>query len=273
MAAVQLADDGVGVAGSIPEVGIAEAHVPHAERELRLEVREHDLLRHHEEAAAVDRRDRAVPADMAAAAARLDVAGEPALTCELELGVAISRGEGAVLWHGEVQLDEARGRGPAGDRDAGRYRRAPFESLRELDQRLLSLAADDVLRPAREEQLLVELRVEAVEADAHRGAQLSQAVGDAQPEPQRGVHRHGDRDEPGPPEPRRVERLDGQVEARRREARAIEERERHGEPGRRVPELIAGDEADRAGAPERQRLDGRGRVAPLGRDHLAGGGT
>ena len=64
------------VLGAVEEVGIAERDVARAGRHLRADVGDDDVDGHDEEAAAVDRRDRAVAAVVQAAAAGLDVAGD-----------------------------------------------------------------------------------------------------------------------------------------------------------------------------------------------------
>ena len=60
---------------------------------LPLKILVDNVLGHHEEAAAINRRDRAVRAQMQAAAARFGVADDPALAFMLQTGVFIERGQ------------------------------------------------------------------------------------------------------------------------------------------------------------------------------------
>ena len=68
--------DREGVARAVQEVRIAEGQMRGAGGDLVADVGQHDLARHDEEAAAVHRRDRTMPAEVQAAAARLGLAGE-----------------------------------------------------------------------------------------------------------------------------------------------------------------------------------------------------
>ena len=75
------------------------------------------------------------------------------------------------------------------------------------------------------------------------------ARGGVEAEPQRGVHGDGDGDQPGPPDPRRVERLDGEVERGGMEPGADQERRRNRDALRLVAQLVGGDEEDLSLAP------------------------
>ena len=75
MRVVKRFDDAHGVRRTVEEVGIAERDVLRAGRHLRGDIRQHDFRLHDAELAAVDRHDRAMAAEMAAAAARFRVAG------------------------------------------------------------------------------------------------------------------------------------------------------------------------------------------------------
>ena len=76
------------MADPVEEVRIAEGDVLRARRDLRAHVRQHDVDRDDAEAAVVDRHDRTVTAAVLAAAARLGVAGDPAVRADLQRGVA-----------------------------------------------------------------------------------------------------------------------------------------------------------------------------------------
>jgi hypothetical protein len=77
---VQSLHDGSGVRGAVEEVWVAEADVLGAGRDLLADVGQHDVALHDPELAAVDRHDRAVPAQMLAAAGGLGVADRAAGT-------------------------------------------------------------------------------------------------------------------------------------------------------------------------------------------------
>ena len=79
--------------GTIEEVGIAEGDVLGAGRDLARDVLQHDVRLHDEEPAAVDRDDRAVAAEMLAAAAGLGVADDArAATGQLDVRVPLETG-------------------------------------------------------------------------------------------------------------------------------------------------------------------------------------
>ena len=90
---VQLLDDAHGVGGTIEEIRIAEGDVLCAGRHLTRDVLQHDVRLHDEEPAAVDRNDRAMAAEMLAAAAGLGVAGDArAATRQLDVRVPLETG-------------------------------------------------------------------------------------------------------------------------------------------------------------------------------------
>ena len=76
MRGVQRLDDAHRVRRAVEEIGIAEGDVLGARRDLRRDVREHDVRLHDAELPVVDRHDRTVTAEMPAAAARLRVADD-----------------------------------------------------------------------------------------------------------------------------------------------------------------------------------------------------
>src|SRR5438309_7324221 len=101
------------MARAVQEVGVAEGDVRRPRLDLLADVREHDVPRHDEEAPAVDGRDRAVPAEMLAAAGRLDGARELEPAVLVDVRVLLQRRELRPARHGEVELreDGAGGRG------------------------------------------------------------------------------------------------------------------------------------------------------------------
>src|SRR2546428_773495 len=101
------------MARAVQEVWVAEGDVRRPRLDLLADVREHDVPRHDEEAPAVDGRDRAVSAEMLAAAGRLDGARELEPAVLVDVRVLLQRRELRPARHGEVELreDGAGGRG------------------------------------------------------------------------------------------------------------------------------------------------------------------
>ena len=157
---------------AVEEVGIAERDVARAGGDLPARVLEHDVDRHREEPAVIDRRDRAVAAQVLAAARRLDVAGDAPLVTDEQARVAIERRQ-----HGAIgnQKRQAMQRVAASASGAATGARARLQAPRERDQILLAFAAEDrVGERARApppssdgplQQRAIERRIEAEEAD------------------------------------------------------------------------------------------------------------
>ena len=148
---VQAPGDVQRVAGAVQEVGVAEGDVTRARRDLRADVGQHHVRRHHEEPAAVDGHDRAVPAQVQAAAAGLDVGGGIGVAVVLVSRVPRRRRQRRAVGDRERTAARARGgprrpRGHAGHRGRGAPR---AERAHEIDQRVLALAGDDRVRGAR----------------------------------------------------------------------------------------------------------------------------
>src|SRR2546428_9128894 len=103
------------MARAVQEVWVAEGDVRRPRLDLLADVREHDVPRHDEEAPAVDGRDRAVPAEMLAAAGRLDGARELEPAVLVDVRVLLQRRELRPARHGEVELrEDGAGGGGAG---------------------------------------------------------------------------------------------------------------------------------------------------------------
>src|SRR2546428_12444266 len=94
------------MARAVQEVWVAEGDVRRPRLDLLADVREHDVPRHDEEAPAVDGRDRAVSAEMLAAAGRLDGARELEPAVLVDVRVLLQRRELRPARHGEVELRE-----------------------------------------------------------------------------------------------------------------------------------------------------------------------
>ena len=94
------------MARAVEEVGVAERHVGGAGGDLLAHVGEHRLQRHHEEAATVDRRDRAVAAPVLAATAGLHGGRQLAPARALDVRVLLQARQRLAGWHRKVQLDQ-----------------------------------------------------------------------------------------------------------------------------------------------------------------------
>ncbi len=86
---MERAHDREGMPDPVEEVGIAEGNVPCSGRDLPPHVRQDDLGRHDAEAPVVDRNDRAMPAPVFTAAARLGVADDAQIGADAQLRVPI----------------------------------------------------------------------------------------------------------------------------------------------------------------------------------------
>src|SRR5437667_2402680 len=159
------------MARAVQEVWVAEGDVRRPRLDLLADVREHDVPRHDEEAPAVDGRDRAVPAEMLAAAGRLDGARELEPAVLVDVRVLLQRRELRPARHGEVELreDGAGGTGQApllGTTLARGLPRAPRIIARapegpcERDEGFSGFAAQDGVGDAGQERLGAEGRVE-----------------------------------------------------------------------------------------------------------------
>ena len=238
------------VARAVEEVGVAERHVGRPGLDALADVGQDHVRRHHEEAPAVDRRDRAVPAEVLAAAARLDVPHQLVPPVALEPRVLLEGGERRAARHRKAQPLEVRRRGARGRPHPRRELARPrLERLGERHERRLRLAADHGVDAVGEQVLGVQLRVEPVGRDVARGVHRADALDQRDAEPERGVHRHGDGDEPGARHLVGVERLDGDVHDGRRVAARLEERRRPRDGERLVAQLVARDQEDRPGLP------------------------
>ena len=88
-ACVQLAGDPQGMRRAVQEVGIAERHMARAGGDLLLDVAQHRLARDGDEAAAIHRHDRTMPAQVLAPARRLDGGDEALLSTYVQTGVML----------------------------------------------------------------------------------------------------------------------------------------------------------------------------------------
>ena len=240
------AHHGQRVSRSVQEIRVAEGDVGRPfVRELP-DIVEDDILRHHEEAAAIDRRDRTVQAEVQAAAACFHVADQLLPAVLVQMRVLLESRQGAPARPGEGQpLQNGPGRVPSQMHSLEGTRASRLHRLHHRDQRRLVLATDHRIAAVLEEVVGIQRRVETIEADVAAWIHAADLLCHADPQPERGVHGHGDRHEAGMGKPCRVERLDRDVERFGRVAGALEESQRRGEGQRLVAQLIAGDEEDR----------------------------
>src|SRR5438445_1411051 len=224
------------MARTVEEVGVAKGDVRRPRLDLLADVREHHVPRHDEETPGVDGRDRAVPAEVLAAAGRLDVSRELEPAVLVDVRVLLRRRQLRPARHREVELLE--------DRAGGRRLALRLELRCELDQGGIGFAAQDGVGDAGQEILGVEGRVEAIEREVTGGVHGPRPLGDGDAEAERRVHWDGDRDEARPAHLLGIERLDGDVQQGRAISPALEERRRPGDGQRLVAELVTGDEED-----------------------------
>ena len=149
-----------GMPHPVEEIRVAESDVPGPLLHLCRNVGEYGVGSHDTEAAAVDRDDRAVPADVLAAAARLRITGHLPCRAVLQRGVAAQRRQPRAPRRNQVQPRKTGQRNEVGR--AGRH------AGRETDQIRLELPAEKVLDADRAEQLRVQRRIQAVGAQARR---------------------------------------------------------------------------------------------------------
>ena len=161
--------------------------------------------------------------------------------------VALGGREALAARHRETEAPED------GARLGPRRRAAPVELLGERDQVLLALAAQHRERARPLEERRVHEGIEPVEGEGRVRRELAQAPQGTEREPQGGVHRDGEEDEPRRAHAGGVERLDRQVERGRGEAGCLQEGLRPGDPRRLVSELVGGDEEDGAGGAQPAR--------------------
>src|SRR5437899_11291203 len=105
------------MAGACQEAWVAEGDVRRPRLDLLADVREHDVPRHDVDAPAVDGRARAVPAEMLAAAGRLDGARELEPAVLVDVRVLLQRRELRPARQAEAELRDdgsgGEGEGPA----------------------------------------------------------------------------------------------------------------------------------------------------------------
>ena len=135
---VQRARDAQRVRRSVEKIGIAEVDVARAGRDLRARVLQHDLRRDGEEMPAVDGRDRTVPAQVLAAARRLDVARDAPFARDRQPRVLRERGQRAAVGH--QRRPAARRARSDGDRGA-----RGDSTPRQLDELRLAIGAEDAV--------------------------------------------------------------------------------------------------------------------------------
>jgi hypothetical protein len=177
-------DDRLCVTDAVEEVRIAESDVAGAGGDLCACVGENDLRRDDPEAAVIDRHDRAMPAAVFAAAARLGVTGDALFTARLQAGVSRQRRQAGSIRDLEDQPRDALSiRIRRGWRQGGGCSPGCFH------QRCLVLTTQDFIDTARPEQFGIERGVETVGNETHVRVQSAHAVDHRERQPRRRVHR------------------------------------------------------------------------------------
>jgi len=190
---------------------------------------------------------------MQAATTRLDVARRHDAAPIDEAHVARERGEPGSARDGKIESPE---HGLALRRRLG-TRFEPLHEPHELDFRL---ATQHRVGNVGEQIRGVEQGVQPVKYDPAGGIHAADPLRRPDAKAKRGVHRHGDRDEPRLPQRGFIEGFDREVDGCRDIARPLEEGLRPGQPQRLVAELVAGHEEDRAWCAQdaRRRFPGGG---------------
>jgi len=98
-----------GVSRPVEDIRIAEGNVPGPSRHLLADVRQHHLRLHNTEPPVVIGNDRAVPAQVVAAAAGLGVSNPLARSVQVQMGVALEQRQIAAVWRQELQDSWSRG--------------------------------------------------------------------------------------------------------------------------------------------------------------------
>ncbi len=217
----------------------------HARAHLRADILQHDRARHDEEAPAIDGRNGAVRTGVQAATTGLNVAGNRRLFVAHQPCVAVRLGQRVARGYGEWQAGQHRRGRRAARRDAGQSRDLTlgFQCLGQRAQRLLVFTADQRIRQATTQKVCsVEEGIEAVEADMRLGIRRAHALGNAHAQPQRGMHRRRDGDQPRVRHPGIRQWFHGGINGQRSEASSAQHRQRRGQAERLMSQLVAGDQ-------------------------------
>ena len=192
-------------------------------------VGKHDVLLHNAKRTVVNRDDRAVPAQMLAAAARLRVADALSTARRHELRISAQDRQSYAV--GDDKLQPIQGRLCHGLQIIGK----PCE-------RLFELAADDALDAEAAEVSLVQRRVQTVAADVRARIQLANTLQHRACEACCGVHRQMKRNQVGFPHLQNRQCSDRQICARYLMTAVAKPRARRRETERLTAEIIGGDE-------------------------------
>jgi LPS-assembly protein len=230
---VEGARDRESMARAVEKIGVDEVDVLSARVYELPHVGEDGVLGDDEEPTSVHRRDRTVTAEVETTAGALDRSHSlaPAVG-KSELRVAGERRERPAGGDGEIEALENGSRStrvpsPVAERRDS-FRERPFE-----------LAAQDRVHSRREQQLRVQGRVEAVEAQVRERVQRAEPGDDLEGDAESGMHRDRNPDEIRCPHPRFVERLDREIEGVGVDSGALQEREGRREAQGLPAELVA----------------------------------
>ena len=177
--------------GAVQEVGVAECDVSCASRDLLANVVQDDVLRNNEKASFVDRRNRAVRAQVQATATGFNVSRNSGFSVFFKLRVLLQRRKCIALRSSEFQPFEVRlGRSIALKHRLDFKPCFTLQSLGQCDKRGLKFPANARVASVVEQILGVQSRIKTVEADVARRVDLGDTLGYADSESHRGVHRH-----------------------------------------------------------------------------------
>ena len=235
-------DDTAGVVRTVEEVGVGEREMLGARPDLLLDVGENRVDAHDPDPSVVDDRDRAVPASVGAAPARLDDGDEL-------LGVAAHETRVPVEWRQEVAGRPAGRVGPCEVHDA-----PVVATLDPGQERGVGLAGEHPVGAVGHRR--------AVEAEAGHGEvgpTLAHVVDDLPGDPGRGVHRDAAGDPIRPGHQLRIPGLDRQVVTAHVVAGVAQPRGGLGDADGLVAELVTRHQGDTHAA----EGTGAGRVGRL----------
>ena len=231
-----------GMADAVEEIRIAEGDVAGPRGNLPAHVLHHRVQLHDAEPSAVDRDHRAVPAHVLAAPARLRVPGRAAPAVpRFQMGVAFERRQAGAVGNAEPLLgkgDQGLALGLPGRRAV---RREPFI---QAHQAAFELAAEDGPATEPAQEILVQRRVQAVEAHVRRGIEAFKPGHEGARQPGGGVHGQVDGDQAGVAHRLFVQVVDGQIVAGDRRPGLAQPRRRRRQPERLMAKIIGGQKDD-----------------------------
>lgn len=201
------------------------------------DVLQDDFLGHHEKLSMVQGRNRAVPAEVPAAPAGLDGAGEAMDAVFHQLGIMPQRQQGLPAKRRKGEAGEVRRSGVEG----GPSR---FQGLGKLDQGFFKFPPDDRIDAMAQEEIGIHPGIEPVKAEVDLWMEPPNLLDHSDGDSQRGVHWNRDPDQAGAGDRYGVQVFHAEVKRTRVETGLMQKTERGGQGDRLVAELVARDKED-----------------------------